>query len=217
MKNLILIIAILSFLNCCKKDNSSSVDLKTIDTIDLSLMDCKTVFEQSSICFDSVLSDSRCPKGGVCVWTGNAAIKIGINLKGIKHQIELNTISNFQTDSTVDNLYISLAELSPYPEVGKEIHNTDYKANLIIANLDKLESNAQVISFNPEKCGCCWGWTIKMGNDTIKSDDGIIGQRIGFCFNNPMKVYIELGELEKTCSEMVGRKYYKIRQIIKTK
>ena len=31
-------------------------------------------------------------------------------------------------------------------------------------------TDAQVIGFVTEKCFCCWGWVIKVGTDTIKSE-----------------------------------------------
>ncbi|MBA7543073.1 hypothetical protein ES705_35399 [subsurface metagenome] len=95
----------------------------------------------------------------------------------------------------------------------------------LITSCDKddnsLKSNAEIIDFNPDKCGCCWGWTIKMGNDTIKSDNVIIGETVGYEIKNPIKVYIELGEIEDTCSNLgftnpdLARDYYKIEKIKK--
>lgn len=31
-------------------------------------------------------------------------------------------------------------------------------------------TDAQVIGFVTEKCFCCWGWVIKVGTDTIKTE-----------------------------------------------
>ncbi len=45
---------------------------------------------------------------------------------------------------------------------------------------DSIKSNAVIIDFNPDKCYCCWGWTIVKGNDTIKSDNIIIGEIVGY-------------------------------------
>jgi hypothetical protein len=64
-----------------------------------------------------------------------------------------------------------------------------------------LQPNAEVISFNPEKCLCCWGWTIKIGDVFIKSADGIIGDAVGYEITKPVEVYMELGNLERICSD----------------
>ena len=99
--------------------------------------------------------------------------------------------------------------------------------NLLIISLitscekDKnlLNINAEIIDFNPDKCSCCWGWTIKIGTDTIKSDSEIIGETIGYEIIKPIKVNIELAEIEKRCSNLgfanlaYVRDYYKIEKI----
>ena len=72
-------------------------------------------------------------------------------------------------------------------------------------------SNAEIIGFNPNKCMCCWGWTIKIGNDTIKSDDNKIFELVGFEIKNPIKVYLELGEHKEPCN------YYNILKISRVK
>ena len=77
---------------------------------------------------------------------------------------------------------------------------------------DKVSNkiNAEIIGFNSDKCMCCWGWTIKIGNDTIKSDNVSIGELVGYVIKEPIKVYMELGEIEPTCSN-----YYNIKEIKK--
>ena len=69
-------------------------------------------------------------------------------------------------------------------------------------------SYAEVLSFNPEKCGCCWGWTIKVRNDTIKSADSRLADIVGYEINKPIPIKLELGEGEKFCSL-----YYEIKKI----
>lgn len=86
-------------------------------------------------------------------------------------------------------------------------------------NENTQTSNAEIISFNPEKCLCCWGWTIIIENDTIKTDDVIIGETVGYEIINPISVYLELGEKIKTCSTSglinpeYSRDYYEIKKI----
>ena len=81
--------------------------------------------------------------------------------------------------------------------------------------------NAEVIGFKSDKCMCCWGWTIIIGSDTIKSDNIVIGETVGYEIKNPIKVYIELGEVEETCSNLgftnpdLARDYYEIKKIEK--
>lgn len=103
-----------------------------------------------------------------------------------------------------------------------------YKLLLLIFfcfSCDKFDTsvklNAVIIGFNPDKCSCCWGWTIKTDNDTIKSDNAIIGETIGYDIQYPVNVYIEIGELEEKCSDLeftnseLLRDYYKVIKIEK--
>ena len=65
---------------------------------------------------------------------------------------------------------------------------------------DPIKANAEVISFNPLKCGCCWGWTINTGGKEIKTDNSNVGEIVGFEIDEPVLVYIELGKQDVNCS-----------------
>ena len=55
----------------------------------------------------------------------------------------------------------------------------------------------KIIGFDPLKCGNCWGWIIKVGNDTIKTRDnnGLnISQRFGHNFDSPVNILITVGD-----------------------
>lgn len=86
-------------------------------------------------------------------------------------------------------------------------------------NANSHKSNAEIISFNSEKCLCCWGWTIIIENDTIKADNVLIGETVGYDIINPISVYIELGDKTKTCSTSgfsnpeYLRDFYEIKKI----
>lgn len=207
-------LVLISLFSCEKENNMDNSDF--IDTFELVPGDCTTILGQSTICFDTVLTDSRCAPGANCKWEGNATIRLNLTtIDNENYKIDLNTNPDFRIDTTIGNSYILLTDLTPYPEISMVINSKDYKAKLTIANIEKLKSNAKIIDFNPDKCGCCWGWTIKIGNDTIKSDDKIIGKTVGYNRDYPVDIYVEKGDLEQTCSDMVGFDYYKLKTIIK--
>jgi hypothetical protein len=81
---------------------------------------------------------------------------------------------------------------------------------LVSCNKENQHSNpnAEIIKFNPDKCGCCWGWAVRIGKDTIKTDDARFGDLFGFDITKPVPVYIELGDRDQTCSL-----YFKINKI----
>jgi len=215
MKKTIIFGLVIITLLSCEKDNQPD-DSGFIDSFELITGDCYSSIEQSAICFDTILTDSRCAVGAECKWEGNATIKLDLTTRESEnYKVKLNTNPDFPIDTTIENIYILLTDLEPYPETNKVIEPKDYKARLTVANIAKLKSNAKIIGFNPDKCGCCWGWTIKFGYDTIKSDDGIIGKIVGYNTDYPVNVYIEKGDLEQTCSGMGGYNYYGLKQLIK--
>lgn len=93
--------------------------------------------------FDSVLTDSRCPMGALCVWEGMAAARFRI-LPTAKDTLSITlNIRGYTTraDSTrhlpLDTLgyRFTLLQLDPYPKIGVPIHPGDYIATLRIAHI----------------------------------------------------------------------------------
>jgi hypothetical protein len=85
------------------------------------------------ICLDSVMNDSRCPTGAMCIWEGNAEVKIKYEkLNENPVYFNLNTNLRFTRDTVIDGYRISLLDLSPYPEIGVKHSPNLYKASLTI-------------------------------------------------------------------------------------
>jgi len=214
MKNLFITLSALLFIILsCKKETNNENTFLLIDTINLKNDECYFI-SNYKICFDSVTYDSRCPINALCVWEGNATVKFKILKNNEKIIFNLNTSINYTNDTIIDELFIRLNQLFPYPKIPVSIEQKDYIATLTIANVKDLRANAVVLSFNPEKCSCCWGWTIKFDNDTIKSASYILEKHIGYNIINPTKVYIEIGNLSYSCDKY---NYYEINQLIKIK
>jgi hypothetical protein len=74
-------------------------------------------------------------------------------------------------------------------------------------------ANAEIIRFNPDKCMCCWGWEVKIGEDTVKIDSMPGDLLIGHEVCTPIPVYIELGSKKRDCSSLKKYDYYNIRKI----
>lgn len=76
--------------------------------------------------FDS-LSDGRCPIGMICLWEGNARVKLIIQQPGKSiSTFWLNTFDGFLTDTTVYGIRYELIDLLPYPEVDKDYSLDDF-------------------------------------------------------------------------------------------
>lgn len=101
------------------------------DTIYLEYGDCLDDPEsQTNFCFDSILTDSRCPENVVCIWGGEAIA--GFSLKNnqnntINFDLHVGTI-----DTTINDYKFSFFNLLPYPHTEIQTKLEDYRAKIII-------------------------------------------------------------------------------------
>jgi hypothetical protein len=58
---------------------------------------------------------------------------------------------------------------------------------------------------------CCWGWTILVGKETIKTTDPKLQEIVGFNISKPIPVFIELGERDIQCPEFYSLKSIKLQ------
>lgn len=72
------------------------------------------------LAFTRLVDDSRCPANVVCVWAGNAAVKVGIALAmSPAHPLILNT--GVEPRSVKQNGFrVTLLEVTPYPGTGAD-------------------------------------------------------------------------------------------------
>lgn len=76
-------------------------------------------------------------------------------------------------------------------------------------------TDAQVIGFVTEKCFCCWGWVIKVGTDTIKTEQ-IPTLSLSESTVFPISGRITIGSRTIDCTgEMAD--YYEIKEFAKMK
>lgn len=76
------------------------------------------------------------------------------------------------------------------------------------------ESNKQqgeIIGFDPDKRGCCWGWIIKIDKDTIKADKMPNKEIRPGKVEKPIKVYLEVGDKSEHCTK--NHPYFVIKNI----
>jgi hypothetical protein len=74
-------------------------------------------------------------------------------------------------------------------------------------------TNAQVVGFVTEKCYCCWGWVIKIGTNTIKTENI---PNLNYSPDStvfPIMARITIGSKTIDCSEKMAD-YYEIKEII---
>lgn len=115
---LLLILSALIFFACKK----SALD--TINKNAVSLYSCSgKTQDMPYICFDSLIVDSRCPKGGECFWSGTAIIKTTFHENNHSYTF-IMSLKNYpglghSSDTTINDHKISFTDLTPYPEIDK--------------------------------------------------------------------------------------------------
>ena len=119
----------------CYCSNYAAEELTLNDTVELrySELYCNSKYE-FRLSFDS-LSDGRCPIGMMCLWEGNARVKLIIQQPGKSiSTFWLNTFDGFLTDTTVYSIRYELIDLLPYPDVDKDYSLDDFILHLKISD-----------------------------------------------------------------------------------
>lgn len=112
---LTIISVIILFASCQKVTINTGKDERAV-----ALYDCSEKANGATICFDSLLMDSRCPAGSECIWQGTAIIKITFSENGNSHPLTLS-LKGFPglghpSDTAINGYRISFIDLKPYPD-----------------------------------------------------------------------------------------------------
>lgn len=131
MKNLLTLIFVSMFLffSCEEEQLDNRFELNKIQTfvpgVTYQMENSETTFRIDD------LNDSRCPTGGTCIWAGMVQIDIVFDSQ-TTDTLRLNT-DNMQLD-TIGNYIFQIMEVTPYPELDKQIELKDYRVTLKISN-----------------------------------------------------------------------------------
>lgn len=113
---------LLIMLAACSKNKTESDDPSKI-----ALHNCSKPIANTSayICFDSLVTESRCPIGVVCIWAGYAMIKTSFHENGNTHSFRMmipyiNGLGAVN-DTTINGYRIVFKDLSPYPDMTKPL------------------------------------------------------------------------------------------------
>jgi len=125
----LLMVGIMLLAGCSPKNGNSVVEASLGQEFVLSMGQTATINgEGLSIKFDAVNSDSRCPRGAVCVWAGEAECQLSITYnKSTSRVIYKDTGGVAGSTQDFFNEYNISFKLTPYPQVDKQIASADYK------------------------------------------------------------------------------------------
>jgi hypothetical protein len=131
-------IACIGLLYACERSEIDTPER----TLTISLHKCSNpVFSGTrvSLCFDSVVTDSRCPANAMCIWQGYAACKFSFSANGETYLFSLSTLTfpGFLPKDTILSGYkIELMDLAPYPgTVSYPVPENKIKAEVKITKL----------------------------------------------------------------------------------
>ena len=133
--SILFFITLTAFVNSCSKSGNKFRE----GTIELKLSDCedgRIEGDDLKLCFDAVVSDSRCPANAVCIWQGAATATFSFTKNGHTHRFDLSTIKmqpNYTKDTVIAGYKIEFIDLTPYPgTVADPIPDSQRKAELKI-------------------------------------------------------------------------------------
>jgi len=133
--SILLFITLTAFVNSCSKSGDKFKE----GAIELKLSDCEDgniAGDDLKLCFDAVVSDSRCPANAICIWQGAATASFSFTKNGDTHRFNLSTITmkpNYTKDTVIAGYKIEFVNLSPYPgTVADPIPDSQRKAEVNI-------------------------------------------------------------------------------------
>lgn len=82
--------------------------------------------------FVEVSGDSRCPADAICIWAGDAVVRLRATAGTAGTTLDLHTDDSARASSAFQGLRIELKELQPYPISSRTITQGDYRATLTV-------------------------------------------------------------------------------------
>ena len=87
-----------------------------------------------AITLDGIVSDSRCPEGAMCVWEGEATVRLAIGDEWL--QLSTHAFSgSAQQKDTLGGFVYTLVDVLPYPVIDQTIPQDDYEISLLVEAL----------------------------------------------------------------------------------
>ncbi|WP_158435205.1 hypothetical protein [Nitrososphaera viennensis] len=150
--------------------------------------------EKIAISFLNVTEDSRCPSDVVCIWQGQASIRVSAEVNGTDAGQFVLTIGANEKPSAVfgDGKYsVRMASLEPYPVSTNQTEPEDYVATLVVskaaANSARVYVKAVASSSGSNNVAAISGWNLQneKGTLVILSRDSIITTKMAIARFTP--------------------------------
>ncbi len=144
--------------------DESSIDLKIGETIDISNFQITLV---------NILDDSRCPTDVTCIWEGTVSAEIKMIKDGESrgtYVIPIGLADGIESQ-LIDDFYVMLYDVKPYPVSTKQIESSEYVATLIVSQVTEktdspLKQFKSGVPINETKCSDDLRLVIKSSNSS---------------------------------------------------
>ena len=93
--------------------------------------------ENTSVTFQEVLEDSRCPVDVTCIWAGLAEVSLRVAVSGTERELSLST-SPPDNSAVFENYTFWLIKVRPVPRANQ---NMDSSAYFVTVMVDKGDEN----------------------------------------------------------------------------
>lgn len=113
-------------------NNNSSASLNTQgEATEIKVGKCLQNDENGvSLCFNSVITDSRCPDTADCFWEGDAEVEFTLSAPAGTADFTLHSHSEFRTDTVLLGYHIAMMQLLPNPPSVENVN--DYIAEVTV-------------------------------------------------------------------------------------
>lgn len=93
---------------------------RTTAETEINVAECSTVWikgDNTKLCYDSLVQDSRCPVDAVCYWEGLANVKLTLQVGNAQYLLQLSTADNHPYFKKIDTAgyRVELLDVHPYP------------------------------------------------------------------------------------------------------
>jgi len=132
MVRMVLAVAIAGFSLACAGNPAQPTDIPLGRSFDLRAGSSASLQDGLKITFIRVQSDSRCPMDAVCIWAGDAIVKVALSQSGgSQAERDLHT-GTTGSQAAYLSYAITLVTLAPYPRSDRPIRPDDYVATLVV-------------------------------------------------------------------------------------
>jgi hypothetical protein len=126
------VLVVVSLSLACGSNPNEPTDIPLGRSFDLRAGTSATLQDGLKVTFDTVQSDSRCPMDAICVWAGDAIVKVALSQSGgSQAERDLHTDTG-GSQAAYLSYTIKLITLAPHPRSDRPTKPEDYVATLVV-------------------------------------------------------------------------------------